>query len=252
MIGMSCTGFSAFSVEEIAEKVSKKFTLWEIFSEAEHSIGKNWSRLRDIKKSYNLEFSVHTPISDTNIAALTDRMREASVLEMIHTAEVSSEIGAKLVVVHPGLSSLSVPGTEERAKEHAKKSLRTLDRISREYGIVFAVENMPNFPPMLGKTAEELAELIEGTNLSVCFDIGHANTTNQIDSVISLLGDRFANVHLHDNMGDTDSHLTVGDGNIDFPKAIDALSRYRGNYIIESKSFESAVESARRLSVLFD
>ena len=252
MIGMSCTGFSAITVEEAAEKVSKEFGLWEIFSEAEHSIGKNWTRLKAIKESYDLEFSVHSPISDTNIAALTDRMREASVLEMIHTAEVSAEIGAKIVVVHPGLSSRSVPGTEARAKENAKKSLRTLDRTSREYGITFAIENMPNFPPMLGKTAEELAELLEGTNLGVCFDIGHANTTGQIDAMLSLLGDRFVNVHVHDNMGDHDSHMTVGDGNIDFPKAVEALFGYRGNYIIEAKSFESAVESARRLSVLFD
>lgn len=252
MIGISCTEFSAHPFEEILEQVSKEFRHWEIYSEAEHNVLRLWDRLAATKEMFDMSYSIHTPISDTNIAALTERMRESSVLEMIATAGAAGEAGIKIVTVHPGLTSLSVPGMKERAIDNARKSLRILDRTSMEYGVTFAVENMPSFKPMLGKTAEELNMLIEGTNLGVCFDIGHANTTGQIEPMISTFKDRIVNVHFHDNVGDNDDHMTIGDGNIDFKKALDMLSGYRGNYIIESKSMESAIESKKRLSKLLE
>ena len=252
MIGVSCTEFSAHPLEEMMQAVSKEFGHWEIFAEAEHSLSSIWSRLNAIRTSYKMTYSLHSPISDTNLASLTERMREASILEMISTAELAAETGVKMITIHPGVSSLSVPGMERKAVEMAKKSMRTLDRTASEYGVTFAIENMPNFQPMLGKTAAELGEIIEGTNLGVCFDIGHANTTGQTDEMISTFRDRIVNVHVHDNMGDNDTHMTVGDGTVDFPKTMESLSWYKGLYIIESKSLASAAESKRRLSILLE
>ncbi|MFA6804290.1 MAG: sugar phosphate isomerase/epimerase, partial [Candidatus Methanomethylophilaceae archaeon] len=83
------------------------------------------------------------------------------------------------------------------------------------------------------------------------FDIGHANTTDQIDTIIESLSDRFANVHIHDNMGENDEHRTVGNGNIDFKKALMKFPKYNGNLIIEAKSFQSAVESKEKLEKMF-
>ena len=138
---------------------------------------------------------------------------------------------------------MSVPYMEEKAIEKAKRSLSAIDRISSEYGVRIAVENMPAFPFMLGRTAEELKELIGTTNLGFCLDIGHANTTDEIDNLIKEVKDRLITVHIHDTHGEHDEHLTLGEGSIDFKKVINDLKGYAGNYIIESKSFPSAVES---------
>lgn len=252
MIGVSCTGFSARPLEEVMEEVSQEFTHWEIVSEAEHSIGHIWERLKNAKECYNMTYTLHTPISDVNIASLSNRMRESSVLEMIANAEVASALDIRTLVVHPGLESMSVPGMKEKSMEHAKRSLRILDRTANEYGLVLAIENMPSFPPMLGKTAEELNELVDGTNLGICFDIGHAHTNNQIEEMITTFRDRIVNIHVHDNHGESDEHLTVGDGTVDFPGTMKSLAGYGGKYVIESKSFASAVESKRRLSILLE
>ncbi len=109
------------------------------------------------------------------------------------------------------------------------------------------IENMPEVPFFLGRTAESLADLVDGTDLSICFDIGHANTTGQIDAMIDLLGDRIRNIHIHDNNGARDEHLTIGEGSIDFDRVLGRLKGYHGNYIIESRDFQSAVESDQRL-----
>ena len=88
---------------------------------------------------------------------------------------------------------------------------------------------------------------MDGTDLGICFDIGHANTMGQIDDMVETFGDRIVNVHIHDNNGQRDEHLTIGDGAIDFDRVLGLLSSYRGNYIIESKNLDSAVESQSRL-----
>ena len=130
---------------------------------------------------------------------------------------------------------------------NAKRSIRMLDRISEEYGVNMALENMPSMPFMLAHTADEMFELLDGTNMPICFDIGHANTVGQVDEIIERFGDRIINVHIHDNDGTADQHMTIGDGNINFETILKKLRRYMGNYIIESRTLESAVESLDRL-----
>ena len=251
MIGVSSTQFSAYLFEEVIEEVAKVFDHWEIFAEAEHRLPAIESRFRDLLPSYKLSYSVHAPISDINIASLNERIREDSILEILTTAESAASLNIDTITIHPGLTSMAVPYMEEKAVEKAKKSLSSIDRISAEYGVRIAVENMPSFPFMLGHTAEEMNDLIGMTNLGFCLDIGHANTTSQIDELIKTFRDRLVNVHIHDNNGEMDEHLTLGEGNIDFKRIIESLKGYTGNFIIESKSFPSAVDSQDYLKSLF-
>ncbi len=251
MIGVSSTQFSAYMFEEVIAEVSKKFEHWEIFAEAEHRLPSIESRFMELLPSYNLSYSIHAPISDINIASLNERIREDSIIEILTTAETAANLNIDLITVHPGLTSMSVPYMEEKAIEKAKKSLSSIDRISAEYGVRIAVENMPSFPFMLGHTAEEMEDLIGMTNLGFCLDIGHANTTDQIDPLIEKFRDRLINIHIHDNHGEFDEHLTLGEGDIDFKSVIEKLKGYTGNFVIESKSFPSAVESQDYLRSLF-
>jgi sugar phosphate isomerase/epimerase len=251
MIGVSSPEFSAYQFEEVMEEVSKKFEHWEIFAEAEHSLRAISARFVNVMSKYNMSYSIHAPISDINIASLNERIREDSTIEILSTMEQAVAMNIELITIHPGIYSFSVPYMEEKSIEQAKKSLRTIDRVSAEYGVTIALENMPSFPFMLGQSVEEMKDLFDGTNLAMCLDIGHANTTKTIQPMIGAFKDRIVNVHIHDNHGGDDEHLTLGEGNIDFKKAIKDLGNYEGNFIIESKSFPSAVESQDYLKKLF-
>lgn len=250
MIGVSCPGFSGTPVSEWVGPISEHFRLWEIFSEADHIVYRDPEGIRAMLDEHGLSRQVHSPICDWNIAAMSDRLREASLKETIANIEAAEELGAKVVTVHPGLSSMSVSGTEERALARAKDAMRVLDRHVAGRDIALAIENMPNVPFFLGRTAEQLAEIVDGTDLGICFDIGHANTTGQIDAMVDAFKDRLANIHIHDNNGARDEHLTIGDGVIDFEHVVRRLKGYAGNWIIESKSLESAVQSLPRLERL--
>lgn len=247
MIGVSCTHFGSRPFEDWIGPISKEFCHWEVFSEAEHSIIGNVPRIRGLIDDAGISCSVHAPICDWNIGALSDRLRRASLEETLETISASAELGASTVTVHPGLSSMAVDGMGQQAMARARESLKAIDAASRDAGVVVAIENMPQVPFFLGRTAADLESLIDGTDLGVCFDIGHANTAGQIDEMIDTFGDRIVNVHIHDNNGKRDEHLTIGDGSIDFPRVLGRMGWYGGNWIIESKNFESAVESQSRL-----
>ena len=247
MIGMSCTHFSNSPLSDWVDPVSETFRHWEIFSEIHHSVINREAEIEDLVSAAGISCSVHAPICDLNVASFSDRLRDASVAETCAVIASSAEIGAKTVTVHPGLASMSVHGTAERAAERAKRSMRVFEMMQREYGVPVAIENMPDVPIFLGISAAALADIVDGTDLGICFDIGHANTSGQIDAMIDTFGDRIVNIHIHDNNGQRDEHLTIGDGNIDFPKVLSRLSRYGGNFIIEAKSLESARASQSRL-----
>ena len=250
MIGMSCTHFGTKMPEEVLNSLVGKFDLWEIFSEAEHSIVYHTDLFQDLLPTYDMNYTVHSPICDLNIAAISDRLREASVREIAATAIAANKLDIGMMVVHPGLSSMAVNGTEEVAAERAKWAMTFLEKVSDEYGVSLAIENMPEMKFFLGRTADQLARIIDGTNLSVCLDIGHANTTGQLDELVEKLGDRIVHVHVHDNHGETDEHLTLGEGNIDFKDALSKINDYDGDFIIESRTLESAIESQKTLDGL--
>lgn len=247
MIGVSCTHFSSSPLSDWIGPVSEHFRHWEIFSEVDHAVVGREAEIREMIGGRGMTCSVHAPICDLNVAAFTDRLMQASLDVLCDTIVSAAEIDAATVTIHPGLSSMSVNGTEDRAEGRAKEAMKVLERAGREHGVVIAIENMPSFPFFLGRTASSLARIVDGTDLGICFDIGHANTMGQIDAMVDTFGDRIVNVHIHDNNGQRDEHLTIGDGAIDFDRVLGLLSSYRGNYIIESKNLDSAVESQSRL-----
>ena len=246
-IGVSSPSFCAYPYEDVLEGISKMFSHWEIVSEADHYFPGIAVSLESLMGSYNMTYSIHAPFNDVNIASLNESFRETSVIELIKVMNIAAELDIKTITIHPGMYSMVVSGLEERSIMAAKRSLRTLDRMAQECGVRLCVENMPGFKFFLGQTAEQLSELLDGTNLPVCLDIGHANTTGQLNEIIDVLGNRIMNVHIHDNDGKQDQHLTIGDGNIDFEDCLKRLSGYGGRYIIECKNLESGAESQNRL-----
>ncbi|MCL1979353.1 MAG: sugar phosphate isomerase/epimerase [Methanomassiliicoccaceae archaeon] len=247
MIGMSCTQFGAYDPEAVMEMVSKDFELWEIFSEADGAVTRFSSRFNEIKGNYSMRYSIHAPIGDINIASLNEKIRETSVEEMLRTMEHANRMDVRTITVHPGLYSMILLDVKDRSVEISKRSLKEIEKGAREYGVTAAVENMPSFVVMMGQTPEELLDLIDGTDLMICFDIGHANTMGKIDECIDAFDGRIANIHIHDNAGKHDDHMTIGDGNIDFVPVLSKLRGYKGNYIIESRNMGSAIESKKRL-----
>jgi sugar phosphate isomerase/epimerase len=101
------------------------------------------------------------------------------------------------------------------------------------------VENMVNEDFLLGRFPHEIEDM-RPDGLGFTFDVGHANTAGVIDSFAQL---KIDHVHLHDNNGQTDEHLPLGMGNINWKQTMQAFKRYKGIFVLESKTLDEGIQS---------
>jgi len=65
---------------------------------------------------------------------------------------------------------------------------------------------------------EEMMEIAREFEIGICLDTGHANISGIGSVSIEELMERTEELHLHDNFGEEDEHLPVGDGNIEWDR----------------------------------
>jgi sugar phosphate isomerase/epimerase len=197
-----------------------------------------------------MRFQVHAPLSDVNIGSVHEPMRIAAVDEIKQTLVMCRQLQIPLVTVHPGFVQGIAFLNRRNALERTKQSIREIASFAMDQSVSIAVENLPANINATCTQATELLEVVEGTDLGICFDMGHANTAGQLDEMLALV-DRFRNVHLHNNEGDWDQHNKVDDGSADLGKVVSILKRsYKGNIIIEATDLDSGLESKRILETM--
>jgi sugar phosphate isomerase/epimerase len=142
------------------------------------------------------------------------------------TFRLAAALGADVVTVHlQDLLAASAPVDFE---------------LARRLGLVVGVENEPRGRPeaMLAY----LASVPAGAPVGVTLDVGHANLAGTplgyartLLPGLRRLGRAIVNVHLHDNRGDDDHHLVLGEGSIDFAPLLPFLRDEAGcrRFVIE-------------------
>jgi sugar phosphate isomerase/epimerase len=242
-IAVSSPSFSHVPMEKMAPQIFSEFNAWEIVAEHRHHLHGIQGYLREYLGSHDVELRVHAPLSDINIASFSDRVREASLSDVIETIRISGELGVKCVTVHPGLVSPTSSMDLDRVRALVREAALKVSEASEEHGVLVAIENMPKIRWLIFRDPEELLKVIEGTNLAICFDAGHAHTAGNVDGWLKL-APRFINVHLHDNKAERDEHLVLGEGTVPFEKILKALHGvYTGTYVIESNDLPQGVRS---------
>lgn len=198
----------------------------------------------DLVNSYDLKTSVHSPLSDINIASLNESIRKASVMEIKDSIDLASKIDASVVVVHPGHMAFLVREFKDELMQSSLKSLKECLIHAEEYGINLCVENMPEMDGMICKSLEELYELTQKTGVSIALDIGHAHSMGlSVDEMLKY--DNIGHIHLSDNDGSFDNHDAIGSKNIDFKSLFKGLKeiKFDGVCVIEVKKQVEILES---------
>ena len=247
MIGIGSPAFCQIPFLEMLEAISEHFELWEILSEGEDRLELVKDDLRDHRGSYDLRYQVHAPLSDVNVGSVHEPMRVAAVTEIKKTLVLCRQLEIPVVTIHPGFVQGIAFLDKNRAVVKTRESVLEISRAAEDLGIRVAVENMPANINATCTRADELMEVVEGTGLGLCFDMGHANTAGQLDEMLRLV-DKFTNVHLHNNEGQWDQHNRVDDGSADLTRVVSVLrGSYKGNVIIEATDLESGAESKKVL-----
>lgn len=185
---------------------------------------------------------VHAPYI-INIANTTKpEVFELGVNFLQNEIERTQAIGAKDIVLHPG----SHVGAG--AEVGIKKIIDGLNEVlTNDNNVRIALETMAGKGSEVGRTFEEIAQIIDGVThnerLSICFDTCHTHDTgynikddfdgvlNEFNKIIGV--DRIKVVHVNDSKNEQgahkDRHENIGFGHIGF----DAL-----NYVVHHDTFK--------------
>ncbi len=94
-----------------------------------------------------------------------------------------------------------------------------------------------------------ILETVNRENVGFIFDVGHANTNGNVERFLELK-DKVIHAHIHDNHGQRDEHLPVGNGTVPWNKVAKAFEGYQGRMVTESRSLEEGQRSLKRFKKL--
>ncbi len=220
---------------------------WEIVADGRYRFdtATAFSEIRETLSSTRLRVTVHAPYSDLNLASLNYPIWRESIRQVLVCIQKSSEITDR-VTIHPGYISPVGKLVPEKVWELQKNALLEIGRCAQDHGILACLENMGGIREFLCRYPEELmgmAEGIEGIGLTM--DLGHAHIIGKVKEYCSLL-EHANHLHVHDNHGQHDEHLALGDGTIDWSAAGQAIQgHYSGIVVVEGRSLEEAAISYR-------
>lgn len=211
----------------------------EILDDGIHELNKNRvALLKETAQSFGIQYSLHAPFADINIASPSKIMLNASMKRLKQSMAFANELDAKVWVFHPGAKTgigQFYPGADWKQNI---ESVKALYKSSEEYGLNIALENLPAKYYFFMSKPEEFARFYKETNLPVgiVMDIGHANLEGHIEGFFSLLDDKIIHIHASDNDGSDDQHLGIGYGKIDYNWVSQTLKKtgYDKSVIIES------------------
>ena len=195
-------------------------------------------------ESFNLKYSIHAPFTDVNIASLNEKARLSSIAQIKESLDLANKIGAEAVVIHPGtIAFLSNKYFRDEVYQIANSSIEEIGNYAYDLGVMATIENMPTFNEMIYTNINDLNDLMMSLDMFMTLDIGHANHSGYAPD--EMIFDSIKHVHIHDNFGDDDSHLALGEGTIELKHIVDTLEgkNYSGIYIIEVNDTDSVKKS---------
>jgi sugar phosphate isomerase/epimerase len=214
----------------------------EIVDDGLHTLNKaRIQTLNEAAKSYGLTYTVHSPFADINIASPSKPLLNASLKRLKQSMAYANALNATLWVFHPGVKtgiSMFYPGKDWTQNI---ESILLLHKTAEEYGVKIALENVPEPYPFIMKSVD----------LNLVFDVGHANINKQIELFLTTFKDKIVHIHASDNMGETDQHLGIGYGKINWQQFAQTLKEIAYDKTVIIESVEHVEESLQKLTQLF-
>jgi sugar phosphate isomerase/epimerase len=166
--------------------------------------------------------TVHAPFMDVWPGAADEDVRRLSLEKMRRVMGIAAELGSRLVVMHFNYDPIYYRQTFPQWLERAARFFSEL--LAENEGPLIALENIAEPTPHV---ALQLLEKVGHPRLVHCFDFGHHHVFARIplaEWLFYLKPRGYIHFHLHDNQGDCDDHLALGQGSIDWMAAKAAIA----------------------------
>jgi sugar phosphate isomerase/epimerase len=254
-IGLSMLYCLSEPVNKMLKHLNKVETRYvEVLDDGLHALNKKRvATLNQVAKSRNIQFTLHAPFADINIASPSKPMLTASLKRLRESMSYASALDAKLWVFHPGNKtgiSMFYPG--EDWKQNIK-SVRELHKTAEEYVLNIAIENLPGKYGFIMKTQKDFQKFYKETGLNdvgMVLDVGHANLEKQTEHFLRNMPDKIVHIHVSDNAGENDQHLGIGYGKIDWQQFAENLRAIDYGKTLMIECVENVEESLQKLRQL--
>ena len=191
--------------------------LWTSHLEKENHL--STGELARLLHEAGLACTIHAPIRDINIASANGGIRRESTSQMIDSVNLCADLGAELVVVHPGRLS-SRHSNPEVHWEYQIAAYREVLAAAADRGVVVTTENMEwEKKDELVRTPQEVRRLqtaLPEYRLPVTLDLTHLGETERVLEAIDVLADDIAHVHVSDC--GPPLHIPLGEGRLDLKR----------------------------------
>jgi sugar phosphate isomerase/epimerase len=203
-------------------------------------------RIRAVVKDQGLRLAIHARHRGVSFGAQDPVARQRFVEELQATARFAAELGGDVVVAHVGEimpAAGAVVADAQAARDEAfalaVDSFARSASVAEDCGVRICVENVQLRANEIITSFTDHLRLVNtlGHPAVVCaLDTGHAHVNGGIQACIEAFGPRLQHMHLHDNHGDKDAHLEVGEGAIQFAALAPFLKQFRHLISLETRS----------------
>ncbi len=166
-------------------------------------------------KAASLPCTLHAPFHELSIGALDPFIRKASRNKLRMAFDLIAVFQPQSIVCHLGFEENKHGYKQEKWFSNSLEGWQELLRIAEKNKTPLMLENTYETSPLQLKG---ILQALDSPYAKFCFDVGHTVTfaKNSWSDWLPELEPWLGQLHLHDNTGDRDTHLPVGQGVFDF------------------------------------
>ncbi len=220
--------------EQLADIAGHGFDAVEVFATRAHFDYRDpraAAQLAEWLSDLGLSFhSMPAPIVDAirggkwvgsfSIAAGDETRRKAAVAEAAAALKVAETAPFEYLVVHLGIPDGQAAPANDNQPDAARRSVEEIAALAGAVNVRVALEVMPNALSSAGSICHLIEEQLDGLDVGVCLDYGHANLMGDLGDAIETVSGHLWTTHVHDNDGRKDDHRVPFAGRIDWDAAI--------------------------------
>jgi len=186
-----------------------------------------------------LECTIHGPFMDLSPGGVDRRIKEVTLDRFSRTIELAALFKPRAIVFHPGYEKWKFDGNVNLWFESSLATWSPLVKEAKERNLTLAIENVFEENP---DSLRMLLQEIDSPHFRFCFDAGHHHVFSRspLPVWMEALSNYLFEVHLHDNHGEMDDHLPMGEGSFDFRQLFNLFSQNGLNPIYTLEPHEEA------------
>ena len=174
--------------------------------------------------------SMHAPITEGirdgkwlgsfSNASGDEARRKAAIAETQAALRIAEQIPYQYLVVHLGMPTIEQVPPHDNQPAASRRSVEEIVEMASAAKVRVALEVIPNPLSSAAALVRLIEEDLEGLDVGICLDYGHAHMMGDLGEAIELVGGHLLTTHVHDNAGTRDDHLLPFAGNINWDTAI--------------------------------